>query len=160
MKVEVHWDKKNNNAKYTVQGKDIKSAVQFMNSRGEWGDFKSSITHKHWENASNIVNKVRLIPSYVITMPNWPAYRNQTQDIKDSWDTMYKALLKHEEGHREIFQQGLNKLIQDIDDLPNPTPNDFESLFNQSIKAMQKKQDDFDTETEHGAARGVEIIIE
>ena len=160
MKVEVSWDKKTNNAKFKVAGNYIRSAVNYLNSRSEWGSFIGNIKYRYWENAGKIVYKARLIPSYVITMPNWPAYRNQTQKIRDCWDTMYKALKKHEWGHREIFQQGLNKLIQDLQNLSNPTLNDLESLFNESVKTIQKKQDYYDTKTEHGAARGVEITIQ
>lgn len=51
---------------------------------------------------------------------------------------MYKALKKHEEGHKGIFQQGLNKLLQDTQSLSKPTLNDFESLFHKSVQAIQK----------------------
>lgn len=144
MKVQVHWDKKINNAKFNVPGKDIKSAVDFLNARGQWGNFNGNIKYKCWGNTGKVVYKVRLIPSYVITMPNWPAYRNQTQKIKDSWDTMYKALKKHEGGHREIFQQGLNKLIQDIQNLSHPSLSDFLTNqcrpFKKSRMTMTRKQ--------------------
>lgn len=70
------------------------------------------------------------------------------------------VFLKHEDGHKEIFQNGLNKLVEDINKLSNPTADEFESLYKKSTQMIQKKHNDYDTKTENGSARGVEMVIE
>lgn len=158
MKLEVNWGEKADNSKFTVKGDDIKSAVKFLNSKGEWGKFKGDIKYKYWADSGN-VTKVRLTPSYKIKMPSWPAYRKQPQTVKDDWDSMYKALLKHENKHKEIFITGLNKLEKDIEALSAITVNDLKSMLAKEVGAIQKKHDAYDKQTEHGAARGVELTI-
>lgn len=158
MKLEVNWGVKVNHSTFTVKGNDIKSVVKSLNARGEWGKFKGNIKYKYWDDKGK-VTKVRLIPSYKVMMPSWPKYRNQSQAVKDNWDSMYKALLKHENKHKDIFTNGLNKLKTDIEELSEITVNNLKSMLNTDISAIQKKHDAFDKKTEYGAARGVELTV-
>lgn len=159
MKVDRNWGERNTNAKFLVKGKDIASAAKFLKARGEWGRFEGYISYKWKGNGRGIVTSVKLTPSFKITMPTWPAYRNQQQDIKDDWDAMYKALRKHEEGHREIFEGGVRKLVEDLEALGVVKGGDVETMISKAKDAIQEKHDSYDTKTEHGRLTGVELKI-
>lgn len=55
MKVDLLWGERINNAIFNVPGKDIKSAVSYLNSRDEWGRFDGNIEYKYSENANKII---------------------------------------------------------------------------------------------------------
>ncbi|MEE9441925.1 MAG: DUF922 domain-containing protein [candidate division Zixibacteria bacterium] len=159
MKIEVHWGEMIDDAKFNLKGKDIKSIVQELNARDEWGKFDGSLGYKFNDTSKGIVTKVKLLPRYKITMPNWPAYRNQPQSVKDNWDNMYKALKTHENEHKQIMLTGLKNVQDYLGTLSKIKNDEFKIQIEDKIKEIKKKQDKFDVSTNHGADRGVELDI-
>ena len=159
MKVDVNWGERNANGTFLVKAKDVASAVRFLQARGEWGRFEGHIPYKWKGDARGMVTSVMLAPSFKITMPTWPAYRNQQQEIKDDWDAMYSALRKHEDGHREIFDGGVRKLVKDLEALGVVKGGGVKSTVRKAAGVIQKKHDSYDTRTEHGRLTGVVLRV-
>ena len=159
MKVNVNWGSKNENAKFRVQGADLESAGKFLQARGEWGSFSGHFPYKWKATAQGQVSSVVISPTYTIQMPTWAAYRKQSESCKNEWDEMWRALRKHEAGHRDIFLRGISKLVGDLEAIESTTGPEIDDLMERAGAAVQKEHDDYDSRTDHGKSRGVELSI-
>jgi predicted secreted Zn-dependent protease len=159
MKVNLNWGRKNTSATYRVTGADLDSVSSSLMARDEWGRFESHLPYKWAGDAQGNVNLVTLEPSFTITMPSWPLYRNQPQPCKDEWDTMWRALHKHEDGHRSLFEEGVATIVRKLESLDQLTRGDLDNLMRQTESDIQSKQNKYDTSTDHGRSRGVELTI-
>jgi predicted secreted Zn-dependent protease len=163
MKVDVRWGSKNKNATYRVKGADLESAMKFLVGRDEWGSFDGPILWKWKGDAKGNVSSVIIEPSYAITMPTWPAYRNQPQECKDMWDTMWHALREHEDGHREshrdIFERGVSRVVDKLEALEAATGGEIDDMMEKARSEIQGEHDAFDMKTDHGKSKGVELTI-
>jgi predicted secreted Zn-dependent protease len=159
MKVELNWGARNSSATYRVAGKDLGDVAKVLGGREKWGEFEGRIGYKWQGDAKGNATRVRLTPAYTITMPVWPGYRKQPQTCKDAWDTMWRALKKHEDGHKQIFTHGVSDLVSQLEALRNAQGSEIDTLVDKASKAIQAKHDKFDRETDHGRSRGVEIVL-
>lgn len=131
----------------------------FLKRREEWGLFEYSFPYKWMGNAQN-VSSVTIAPTFKITMPTWSAYKDQPQTCKDTWDSMWVALRKHEEGHRKLFEQAMTNLISRLETSETTmSVRDVADLMDKASSDLQGEQDNYDTKTEHGASQGVELLI-
>ena len=92
-------------------------------------------------------------------MPAWKAYRRQPQTCKDEWDQMWRALRKHEDGHREIFEKGLARLVSQLENAGKTSGAGLEQLIRNAEADSQREQNTYDNETDHGRSRGVEVSV-
>ncbi len=161
MEVRVNWVAKNTKARYRVEAADLESAVKFMSARdnNEWGVTDYDMQANWKPDAQDNVSAVTIDAKYTITMPRWPAYRSQPQKCKDEWDTMWVALRKHEDGHRERFEQYVSKLKSKLEALATATGRNVEEIVKQVISENASEQEKYDTSTDHGKSRGVELTI-
>jgi predicted secreted Zn-dependent protease len=159
LKVYLNWGPKNRNAKFRVKANDLESAIAVLSGREEWGKFDSSCPYKWKDGRNGNVASITLTPTFTITMPNWPGYRNQPQKCKDEWDAMWKALYRHENGHRVRFENGISKLVNKLEAMESLKTNEVDAVMSQAKKRMQDRQDEFDRETDHGRSRGVEVTL-
>lgn len=159
MKLDLSWGAKNSNAKYRLVGKDLGSVAKELGGRDEWGKFVGKLGLKWRGDAQGNATRVRLSPTYTITLPTWPHYRKQPQSCKDAWDTMLRALKKHEDGHKQIFTHGVAELVRKLEALREAKGSEVEALLARASKDIQAKHDRFDRETDHGRSRGVELVI-
>jgi len=144
---------------YRVDAADLESAWKFRRGRDEWGVFDYEIQSKWEHDAQGNVSAVTVEPEYTITMPSWSAYRSQPQKCKDEWDTMWRALRKHEDGHRELFENFVSKLVSKLEALATATVRDVEEIVKQVISENESEQKAYDTRTDHGKSQGVELTI-
>ena len=159
MKLDVNWGARNSNAKYRLAGKDLGSVAKELGGRDEWGKFDGKLGLKWRGDAQGNATRVRISPAYTITLPTWPQYRKQPQSCKDAWDTMLRALKKHEDGHKQIFTQGVTELVRKLEALRETKGSEVEALLARVNEDIQAKHDRFDRETDHGRSRGVELVI-
>lgn len=159
MKVNLNWGRRNTSATYRVTGADLESVLRSLMARDEWGRFESTLAYKWAGDAQGNVKSVTLEPSFTITMPTWPPYRSQPQSCKDEWDAMWRALRKHEDGHKSLFEQGVATIVRKLESLNQATGSDVDNLMSQSESDIQSEQDKYDTSTDHGRSRGVELTI-
>jgi predicted secreted Zn-dependent protease len=158
-KVELNWGAKNSSATYRVAGKNLDDIAKVLSGREKWGKFEGTIKCKWQGDAKGNATLVRLTPAYTITMPVWPGYKAQPQACKDAWDTMWRALKKHEDGHTQIFTQGVSALVSTLEALRNAKGSEIDTLVGKASKAIQAQHDKFDRETDHGRSRGVELVF-
>ena len=159
MNILLNWGAKNTGAKYRVKGADLESARKFLSGREEWGLFVGDFSYKWKGDAQSNVSLVRIEPKFTITMPSWPAYRNQPQQCKDEWDTMWRALGKHEDGHRDLFERGISQLLSKLEALEAATGREVDDFMEQARAEIQSEHDAYDTRTDYGKSRGVELSI-
>ena len=159
MKVDLQWGAKTTSARFTVNAANLESALKILNGRGEWGLFQGSFTYKWVGDGQQNVTLVRLSPTFTITMPSWPSYKDQPQACKDEWDAMWRALLSHEDGHRAIFEQAISRLVKKIEELQAAKGGEIDQMIAQARDQIQSEHDSFDTSTDHGRSRGVELNI-
>jgi predicted secreted Zn-dependent protease len=79
--------------------------------------------------------------------------------VKENWDGMYKALEKHEKGHAEIFERGLQKLKAELENLGEIGLDDLKRRIANAGEQWQKESDEYDNKTEHGKKDGVPLIV-
>lgn len=159
MKIDIQWGAKNSGAKYRVTGEDLESVSQALAGREAWGEFDWTLNYKWLYDATGDVKRVRVIPAYTITMPAWPGYRKQPGECKEAWDTMWRALMKHEKGHLKIFERGIARIVRELEGLRAAKVAEVERLTTQANEEIEKEESQFDRETDHGRSRGVEIVI-
>ncbi len=165
MLVEVHWGPRNTSATYIIKAKTAKEALNELNSRVidgeiEWGSFKGFLTTsdgKVFVNGSSKVFKIRLTPTYIITLPSWPNVKYQSQSIRDKWTSMKKFLLLHEKGHLNIFLKYFNILKTKFEELEEASQNDIQLIIDKTSTEGQKEQDKYDIKTDHGKNQNVEF---
>jgi predicted secreted Zn-dependent protease len=159
MQIDVSWGAKKSNVSYHVPGATLGAAFEFLKTRSEWGEFVGDCRARWKTDGRGGVTSVKLEPTFSISMPSWPAYRKQPQACKDTWDAMYKALRKHEDEHRESFEQSIKATADQIGALETATGAKIQELLDSAKTELQDRSDKYDKETEHGAARGVTLNI-
>ena len=159
IKVELNWGARNSSATYRVAGNDLDGVAKVLGGREEWGKFEGTIDYKWQGDAEGHAKRVRLTPAYTLTMPSWPGYRKQPRTCKDAWDTMWRALKKHEDGHKQIFTRGVSDLVSKLEALRNAKGSEIDTLIGKTSKQIQAEHDKYDRETDHGRSRGVELVL-
>jgi predicted secreted Zn-dependent protease len=127
-------------------------------------------THWHvkwrynWKKKDNNceINQVNTFLTVTYTMPRIPNTHIVSADVLDSFDRYYEALFKHEQEHKnsglyaalEIEDAIINldafRSCRDLDAAAEKTGNAI-------IKKFNKRDEDYDRETDHGGTEGVRI---
>lgn len=159
---DVKVDIKVNNprvTKFKVAGKTLSDAMKVLDSRDEWGlydatrNFKSSAQR----DGNGTVTAVTMELNPVIELPEWSGYSSATKEQKASWDKMAKALEAHERTHHDIQVDCASDLSKEIKKVKTLDAKNLNKIIADQQKACQKKQDDYDTRSGHGAKEGVEL---
>lgn len=159
MKVFLNWGSRNVGATYKLNAADLESASQALKGRDEWGRFDGHFEYNWKGDPQGNVESITLEPTFTITLPSWSGYKTQPQTCKDTWDEMFRALREHENGHRDIFERGITKLVNDLTALAAATGSDVDNIATKFRESHQADQDSFDTATDHGASRGVVLTV-
>lgn len=159
MRVVVNWGSRNTGATFNVRADSLDGALRFLNARDEWGLFSGNFTKRLVGDARGNATAITLGPTFTITMPSWRAYRRAPQSCKEEWDRMWHALRDHEDGHRQIFEQGFGRIVRDLEALQSPTVSQVDDLLERANNNMQSEQDAHDRATDHGRSRGVDLNI-
>lgn len=109
--------------------------------------------------AEGNVTKVTVKPNFTITMPNWSGHKRQLQKCQDEWKDMIKALWKHENGHRALFEARVLIHVNDLEELQAATESDIKTVIVNTNTAGKKEQKTFDIRTNYGFDRGVKLDI-
>jgi hypothetical protein len=151
MKVDVNRSKRR--TQYRLKAKTIKKALAELNGRAnaDWATFAGTLKGEvSFSKATGQALSVQLEVSYEINMPSWPAYPRQSTQVKTSWDNMYKALEKHEEGHLALFQKDAGMLRKKLEGLGAKQARDVKKIIDDANTEAQKQQDAYDDRTNHG----------
>ncbi|MFG0307244.1 MAG: DUF922 domain-containing protein [Phycisphaerales bacterium JB040] len=159
IKVKIKWGAKKTTKSIKIDAKTLEGALDKLSRLPEWGKFEGQIGYQYKADKNKRVTEVTLKPSYEIKMPVWTKYGAASKESKKEWDRMYKALAKHEDGHRLIHLEALAKINAWLTGAEGLSVNEFKSTFEKMMKDGQKNQDKFDSSTDHGAKKGVHLHI-
>jgi predicted secreted Zn-dependent protease len=147
---------------FRVPGKTLKEALKSLNSRDEWGlyDATQNVKSSAQTDKDGNVTSVTMVLNPVIELPEWSGYRSATKEQKASWDKMVKALEAHEREHHDIQVDCANDLTEEIKKSKTLDADALNEIISDQQDASQKKQDDYDTRSGHGAKEGVELDLD
>lgn len=157
MKVTLTVPKPSNKT-WTVKGKDLSAVFDNLNKNKFWGRYRSNHATS-FSGKGDKIDSVKVSASPVVLMPSWAGYGKATKDEKKSWDTMWKALKKHEDNHHVIFSDAADEWKKDIEKGGELSKKDFDQAWKDFNTETQKKQDKYDDRTDHGAKEGVILNI-
>jgi predicted secreted Zn-dependent protease len=143
---------------WTVKGKGIEEVFANLKKHGFWGRYRSVPSYKASDERV-IYSTVKISARQVITMPSWSGYGKADKEAKKSWDTMYKALLKHEAQHGEIFEAAVQELKSQIEAGEDLDKKQIDEACDAFTTDVQKQQDKYDSSTKHGTSEGVILNI-
>jgi predicted secreted Zn-dependent protease len=147
---------------YRVSGKTLREVKKNLDARDEWGLYDGTPTSKSSVNVDgdgNVVG-VTMVLKPKIDMPAWSGYSAATKEQKASWDTMYKALLAHENRHHAIQVECVEDLKRAIKAAKTLDGAALNKLIDDLQKSCQKQQDSYDSRSGHGANEGVELDLD
>lgn len=156
MEVETNWSEPTLRF-YPIKAKTIDGVAKALRKRKKWGHTSCLISFPDFRPETRIVEKITLTLSCKILMPNWPAYRYQKQNIKDSWDNMWKALKKHEDGHVDLFRKATNLLCSKLRELDKKRGGEIKKIISEAKDEIQRDHDNYDDKTDSGKKNGVEL---
>ncbi|MEM8578898.1 MAG: DUF922 domain-containing protein [Pseudomonadota bacterium] len=143
---------------YTVKGTDAPAVVKALNKSGEWGKYRPHFDFSASGKTKTAIDTVKVFAKPVITLPKWANYRKITKG-QNSWDTMFKALKKHEENHHAIFDaaaKGFKAALERGGDLE---PKQFSQAWASFEAEVEKAQKAYDRRTKHGQTEGVILNV-
>jgi predicted secreted Zn-dependent protease len=143
---------------WTVKGKNLEEVFDNLNKNAFWGRYRSNHKYKS-SGKGDKIDTVTLESGPVITMPAWGGYSKATKDEKKSWDTMFKALQKHENNHHDIFVKAAEDFKKEMERGGDLTEREVERAWSAFDSATQKLQDKYDSTTDHGKKEGVILDI-
>ena len=94
-----------------------------------------------------------------MTLPQWTNESEATTQLLEHWRTYYAALLKHEEGHKEIG----NRAAADIREAGSRLPSEqscselakaVEKMTNEMLERYRQREREYDRATDHGRTQG------
>ena len=141
---------------YSVSGKTIEAVFKALNKRSFWGRYRSNASYSASFQLDGHVKEFKLTSKPVVTMPKWKEYSKGNKGQKGSWDTMWKKLYAHENNHHKIFTDCVAALETSLAS-ENVLKADLKSFWETETKEWQKKQDAYDSKTDHGVKEGVEL---
>jgi len=156
--VKTTWGGKDKST-FKVAAKTLGEAAEELDKRDEWGKFDGKIGFDYDSDENDYVTNVTLKPSYTIEMPVWAGYKKAPKACQEEWDRMYKALEKHEDGHRLIHLETLAKIQDILGKQTDLSADQLKTDYAQMIQDGQDNQDKFDTATGNGSKKGVELTI-
>lgn len=159
MKVTVQWAARNALLRYPIQADSLEKVQAVLLAREKPGWFVWSLPYKVKLDSQQRVTSTILSPTSSIHMPTWPQYRSQPQACQDEWDSMWKALKSHEKGHGDLFESALSTMVAYLENQQTMSSSECEDYLKGQYIEIDKRQSRYDTETDHGRSRGVELTI-
>jgi predicted secreted Zn-dependent protease len=159
MKVRTQWGARNARLTYRAEGDSLEKVNVRLLARDEVGRFFWEVKYALKLDATQAVTSIVLSPSSHIEMPVWPQYKSQSQPCQDAWNSMWRALHKHEVGHARIFETELSSIASDLENHSTLRGSEGDNYMRRRLAAIEKHQQQFDTQTDHGRSRGVTLMI-
>lgn len=148
--------------KFRVAGTTLKEAKKNLDALDEWGTYDATQNFKSGARTDKdgAVTSVTMTLNPVIELPEWSGYGAATKEQKASWDTMVEALEAHERKHHDIQVDCAADLTKAIKKAKTLDADALNKIIGDQQTACQKKQDDYDTRSGHGAKEGVVLDLD
>ncbi len=101
--------------------------------------------------------KIRLTVTFVL--PRWTSERTAPSKVIKEWHRYRRALIEHENGHKEIAAEAANAIESLFQSIPRSRScHDLNQLFNHRASELERdfhqRQKDYDKATKHGILTG------
>ncbi|MEW6196669.1 MAG: DUF922 domain-containing protein [Bacteroidota bacterium] len=108
------------------------------------------------------LKNVIVITEIKIVMPKWINYSSAKKEVQQIWDKYYKALLDHENGHKEIGLKAAAEIEKEIKKIkPKSSCAELERDINRNGDYVIAKYDslekEYDRKTNHGINAGAAL---
>lgn len=143
---------------YKVKGKDYTEAANFLLSKPFTACYKANPNYSHKHKDGN-THQISITAKPTITMPQWPGANKLKGDEKKCWNSMMRALAKHEAHHHKIFETDAKKFKKNTEAAGDFPKGEMASKMTEFFTASQTNQDKYDTSTKHGEKEGVKLPV-
>jgi predicted secreted Zn-dependent protease len=114
-----------------------------------------------WYTKSNglcALQNVGVVAHVTFMYPQWTNTAYSAAGLNAKWQTYMTNLTTHEQGHKTIALQYANTLLTQLQSYPDTTCTTIEqsanSYGNGEISALTQAENNYDTQTDHGATQG------
>jgi predicted secreted Zn-dependent protease len=154
---------------FTVQGMTLAHLRETMRETApkdvegvpRWGMARWRLQWKfeHARAADCRIGTFRIAVTSRITMPRWPDRERAPQALQEMWERFYRALLAHENGHRDNGIRAANDLARRLRGMPAhrdcPSLNAaIENIGQRIVGEYQLVDKAYDRSTDHGVSQG------
>lgn len=153
--VTKDWDPTPNpdTTEIPVSGKTLADVGDALNALGEWGQGGGSLRTDAIPPGNDSNLTVNLHGGLILRLPKWSEYESASAAAKKEWNKMFAKLTAHENRHMEIAIEEGNQLATD---LVGKDIGKIVKMVTAANARMQKRQNQLDKETNHGAKKGVQ----
>jgi len=142
--------------KITINGATLAAAGQALDRLPEWGRGGGILRVENVPVGTSTSVVVSAHANLLMILPDWTGYAKASDEAKAEWDRMYAQLARHEDRHVEIAVEEADALA---DALKGVEIGEIGKLVTAANAKLAKRQEDFDTDTDHGAKAGVNLNI-
>lgn len=135
-----------------VNGQTLQEVADQLNGLREWGEGGGAIRSEPIPAGTSTDLTVSLHANLVFRLPTWTRYNRASAAAKREWNRMMEKLRAHEQRHVDIAVEEANALAED---LVGREISEIADKVTAANRTMQQRQDQMDTDTEHGAKQGV-----
>ena len=135
-----------------VNGATLAQVFDELNRLPEWGQAGGMLRTDSIAPGNSTNLTVQAHANLVYKLPRWSKYGNASAAAKAEWDKMFAKLKAHEDRHLAIAVEEADALAQD---LVGHDISDIAKMVTAANRRMKNRQDQLDTDTDHGAKAGV-----
>lgn len=142
---------------YILKAKTYDGVRAEFDRRTHSGCYHANPGHSYKTDADDVVISISMTCSPTIEMPNWPHAKKLKGKEKKNWDSMIKALKKHEAEHHTIYLKDTKVFKAKLKTAGNFPEADFATKMSEFYSSAQTHQEEFDVKTNHGGKTGVKL---
>ncbi len=152
--VTKDWDPPapSNAPEIVAGGATLKDAARALDALSEWGQAGGGLRADPIAAGTSTNLTVHLHGHLVYRLPRWTGYDRASAAAKAEWDRMLGKLRAHEDRHLAIAIEEADRLASD---LVGREIGEIADLVTAANRRMRARQDQLDTDTDHGAKAGV-----
>ncbi len=136
-----------------VNGNTLADVGRELDALGEWGQGGGSLRTDRIPSGNSTNLTVNLHGNLVYRLPRWSKYQSASTAARAEWDRMLARLTAHEDRHLAIAIEEGDQLAGD---LVGHDISDIAQMVTEANRRMQARQNQLDTDTDHGAKPGVQ----
>ena len=135
-----------------VRGDTLAQVAVELNALPEWGRAGGSLRTDPVPVGTTPSVTIKVHANLIKVLPRWTKYDKASAPAKAEWDRMFAKLRAHEDRHMEIA-------IEEADNLATALMGveigEIATLVTAANQTMQTRQDQLDTDSDHGAKASV-----
>lgn len=135
-----------------VRGDTLEAVANELNALPEWGRGGGFLRTDRVPVGTSPTVTVAIRANLIKVLPRWTKFDKASVAVRAEWNRMLAKLTIHEQRHMEIAIEEAENLATSLKGVEIGEIADLVTAANQT---MQTRQDELDTDTDHGAKTGV-----